>query len=401
VTWLFFLLIVAGIAFYFTTRDERARALQLLRSVALAARDGGLRRRANQAPFFDAVRERTLIPFMTMALLLVNVVLFFEVVSAPGPLDAPSTLIAWGANFGPRTTNGQWWRLIAATFLHDSVLEWLISLACLAQLGFLLERLTGHTAFGVVYFSAGAFASLVSLTVAPVAPNVGSTGALFGVYGLLLSTIFWGSLQRGTATIPWTVLKDFMPFAIVLVLYQVFNGSPGGWVELAGFATGLVWGIVLARGVSTSKPPARRTAVVASAAMVLTLVCTFPLRGITDARPEVNRVIASETRAAEAYRAVVVRFNEGLVPAAAMTRVIDQQILPEIRATRQRLQALTGVPREHQPMVAAAQEYLRLREESWRLRADALQRTSMGTLKKADRTEWESLEALKRVRTGA
>lgn len=401
VTWLLFLLIVGGVAFYFTTRDERARVLHALRAFALAARDGGVRRRSNQAPFFDALRERTLVPFVTVALLLINIVLFFEVVSAPGPLNDTSTLIAWGSNFGPRTTNGQWWRLLSATFLHDGVFEWLISIACLAQLGFLLERLTGHTAFTVVYISAGAFASLVSLAVAPVAPNVGSAGPLFALYGVLVSAIFWGTLQRGAATIPWKILKDFVPLALVLVLYQAFNGSPGGWVELVGFTTGLILGIVLARGVSEAKPPARRIAVVASAAMVLALVSTFPLRGITDARPEVNRVIAGETRAADAYRAVVVRFNEGLVPATAMTRVIEQQILPEIRATQQRLQTLRGVPREHQPMVAAAQEYLRLREESWRLRADALQRTNMGTLKKADRTEWESLEAFKRIRSGA
>ena len=400
-TWLFFLLILGGVAFYFTTPAERARALRMLRAFALAARDGNARRRLDQAPFFAVLRERTLVPFITLFLILVNVVLFFEVVSAPGSLNDPATLVGGGANFGPLTTNGGWWRLMTATFLHGGVFAWLVSVTCLAQLGFLLERLLGHTAFGVVYISAGAFASLVSVAVAPVAVTVGSGAALFGLYGLLLSTIFWGTLRRGSGTIPWRILRDFVPLAFVLVLYQAFNGSPGGWAELTGFSTGLISGLVLARGVSEAKATARQVAVIASAAMVIALVCTFTLRGITDARPELDRVIAAERRASETYRAVVVRFNDGRVPATAMTRVIEQQILPEIRAMQLRLQALTGVPREHQPMVATAQEYLRLREESWRLRADALQRTNMAALKKADRTEWESLETFKRIRSGA
>jgi hypothetical protein len=158
---------------------------------------------------------------------------------------------------------------------------------------------------------------------------------------------------------------------------------------------------VLATDISETKPAARRIAVVTSAAMMLVLASTFPLRGITDARPEVERVIAAEAHATNVYREAVIRFNEGLVPATALTRVIERQILPEIRTMRTRLQALAGVPPEHQPMVTAAQEYLRLREESWRLRREGLQRTSMGTLGKADRTEWESLQALKRIRSGA
>lgn len=400
-TWLFFLLILGGIAFYFTTPAERARFLQLLRSTALAVRDGGLKRRADQAPFFAALRERTRVPFVTIALLLVNLVVYARMAAGDGAMNDAGTLIAWGANFGPRTTNGEWWRLLAAMFVHRSFLELLITLACLGQLGFLLERLVGHTAFCAVYLSAAAFASLVSLVVAPVGANAGASGALFGLYGLLLSVLFWSALNRTPLSIPWRILKDLLPGAVVFLVYQLFTASSGGWVELAGLSTGTITGLVLTRGIGEFKPPARRIAVVASAAMVLTLVCTLPLRGITDARPEVASIVAAETRATTAYRAIVVRFNEGLVPATAMTRVIDQQILPELRMKRVRLAALSGVPREHQPMVAAAQDYLRLREESWRLRREALQRTNMVILGKADRTEWESLEALKKIRSGA
>jgi hypothetical protein len=49
--------------------------------------------------------------------------------------------------------------------------------------------------------------------------------------------------------------------------------------------------------------------------------------------------------------------------------------VPELLAVDARLASLRNVPPEHQPIVADAREFLRLRTESWRARADALRRT--------------------------
>ena len=57
-----------------------------------------------------------------------------------------------------------------------------------------------------------------------------------------------------------------------------------------------------------------------------------------------------------------------------------------------------NVPTEHRPLVEGANEYLRLRDESWRLRADALRKHNLAALRKADRAEWESLEAFGRIK---
>ena len=81
------------------------------------------------------------------------------------------------------------------------------------------------------------------------------------------------------------------------------------------------------------------------------------------------------------------------------------------------------MPQEHQPLVAGAEEYVRLRAESWRLRAEGLRkanmvqkpaktdrapaeslqaearyRATMRTLGQAEATERASLEALQRIR---
>src|SRR5262245_13780773 len=59
--------------------------------------------------------------FVTQALIVANVVVFVAMVTV-GRVDAlaPSaqSLIPWGADYGPYTTGGQWWRLLTSTFVH-------------------------------------------------------------------------------------------------------------------------------------------------------------------------------------------------------------------------------------------------------------------------------------------
>src|SRR6266849_7727301 len=107
--------------------------------------------------------------------------------------------------------------------------------------------------------------------------------------------------------------------------------------------------------------------------------------------------------------------------------MIDETIVPELHAADSRLKAVRGVPHEQQPLVADAEDYFRLRLESWRLRAEGLRktdvltpranarsepvsnasfrlraeaqhRTNMLTLGRAEGTERESLEALHRIK---
>ena len=85
--------------------------------------------------------------------------------------------------------------------------------------------------------------------------------------------------------------------------------------------------------------------------------------------------------------------------AEALAQVIDRSIMPELQAARARLKALEGVPPEHQALVAGAEEYLRLRDESWRFRAEGLRRTNMLRLRQAENAERISLEALHRIRS--
>ena len=59
---------------------------------------------------------------------------------------------------------------------------------------------------------------------------------------------------------------------------------------------------------------------------------------------------------------------------------------------------MDGVPPAHRPLVDAADEYLRLRDDSWRLRAEGLKAHSMPALEGADSAERASLDAFARLK---
>jgi hypothetical protein len=121
------------------------------------------------------------------------------------------------------------------------------------------------------------------------------------------------------------------------------------------------------------------------------------LRAVTDVRPEIRTVVADEERAAATYDGAVAQFRTGRMSARALAQLIDDAILPDVQRARARVTALVHVPPDDVHVVADAQEYLRLREESWRVRAAGLRASNAVALKQAERIERASLQAFDRL----
>lgn len=392
-----FLLLVAGLALYVMTSQER---LRLVRFVERAAREGiarAIRHREQRGPFDDALVGRTRWLLVTPAIVAANLVIFAGMLVGEGALSDPDTLVGWGANFGPRTTNGEWWRLATASFVHGGALSLLINVAAIAQAGVILERLIGHSAFAAVYVSAAFFASLMMLATAPETVTAGAAGAVFGIYGLLLAAFLRGRLQPSPVSIPLETMRRLAPVAGVFVLYGAMTGG-FDLAAKAGLFTGFVFGMVVTRGIRERKPAVQRLAMSAVATFVIAVITAVPLQSVTDIRPELQLLVALEEKTAAAYESAVLRFRKGGLTTKSLTELIDGTILPELQAARARVTALQRVPPAHQPLVTAANDYLKLRDESWRLRAEALSKANMRLLREADLTERASLAAFEQIK---
>ena len=394
---IWFLLIVAMFAFYVMRPEERARVIRpvvgTLRQAGIVAAYG----HPQHQPFEAALRGRTPFLLVTPILVAANVLTFVFMVLGSGSLSDPETLVRWGGNLGPRTTNGEWWRLLSATYVHSGTLPLLATLIGLIPVGLVLERLVGHLATAATYVGAGLIASIVVLIQHPVTVNVGGSSAVFGLHGLLIAALVWNVRRRSTATVPIGVLKTLLPaIGLFLLLHAATQGI--GIADAFALLVGVIYGMSTAKRIEVRKPSVRQVGIAFGSTFALVALAAIPLHGLTDVRPEIEHVAEVEARTADAYQRAVDQFKLGALTNEALAHVIDRTIVPELQAVSARLTALGKVPPQQRPLLDSAREYLRLRHESWRIRAQAIQKRSSIALRQADTTERASLDVLEKIK---
>ncbi len=206
------------------------------------------------AEFSKALFKATTTAFVTPSLILANVLIFAAMVrSGVSPTDpTPQNLIAWGADFGPLTTNGEWWRMLTSAFVHIGIIHILMNIYVLYSIGRLTERLFGHFGFLVLYLLAGVGGSVASLAWRLHTVSAGASGAIFGLYGGLFAFLL---LQRHT--MPAETLKALASSTGIFLLYNVIFGVVRQGTDMAAHLGGLVSGVCI--GLLLAQSPHRAT----------------------------------------------------------------------------------------------------------------------------------------------
>jgi membrane associated rhomboid family serine protease len=86
-----------------------------------------------------------------------------------------------------RLAQGEYWRLWTVTLLHGSYLHLFFNMYALYLAGSLVEQLYGPRLFAVIYLISAAAGSVGSFLLGGDAPSVGASGAIFGLFGVLLA----------------------------------------------------------------------------------------------------------------------------------------------------------------------------------------------------------------------
>jgi membrane associated rhomboid family serine protease len=403
------LAVLGTVAYRLTTAAQRKRFLKVAFNVARELTAAAIQRRPESDAFRDRLRARTPYLVVTPTFAAINVAVAVGMLFAATPFNDSATLLAWGASVGPLTTNGQWWRLVTSTFVNTGTLQLLINVAMLSQLGAVLERLVGPLAFGAVYVSAGVFAALISLSSHPVSVSVGPSAAVLALYGLLIALFAWQLwLQRGgdpdsapdrelgqepdaesisviRTTMPLVVIKRLGCGFGIFIVFTTLNGLAGA-AEAGGLLVGLGYGLALGWSVVAQRPRIGHVAAAIVASAMIAIACALPLRNIADVKPEIAGAIAAEERTSAAYQSALDAFKKGHLTAGALAELAERTNVSTLQAVDARLEALRNVPPEYRPLVNDAREYLRLRCQSWRLRAAAIRRTDATLHRAHDRT---------------
>ncbi|KQT21525.1 hypothetical protein ASG22_15325 [Chryseobacterium sp. Leaf405] len=177
--------------------------------------------------------------FITLILIYINIAIFllmffmgYGFISFKG-----QDLLNWGANFGPLTKDGQWWRLLTCTFLHGGIMHLFTNMYGLLFVGIFLEPLLGRKYFLLIYLLNGILASLVSLFWHDETVSIGASGAIFGMYGLFISFMVFKIFTPEFS-------KAFLLSIIVFIGINLLMGLTGG-IDNAAHIGGLLSGFII------------------------------------------------------------------------------------------------------------------------------------------------------------
>ena len=208
---------------------------------------------------------------VTQAIFGINVAVFVAMTLAGvSMLDNPSgqDLVRWGANFGPLTVSGQWWRLLTSVFIHGGLLHIAANMYWLWTLGELAESLYGHWTFSALYLVAGIAASLTSLLWNPMVLSVGASGAIFGIAGALMASFYLGEFSLPRAAVTGT-LKNIAAFAVITLILGAVSSHTDNAAHVGGLVMGLLLGALIAKVAPQHDAVGRRIAILLVGALLV------------------------------------------------------------------------------------------------------------------------------------
>jgi len=181
-------------------------------------------------------------PVTTAILAIITVVFAAEVYR--GALRDNDVLVGMGAIIHGTIANHEYWRLLAAMFLHGGWVHWLVNSWALYQLGSLYEAMFGKGRFLLIYFVTGLCASVASAMNLPVGgASVGASGAIFGILGAFIFSIRRSQWRHE----PWT--RGLTRQLVFWGLLNLAAGASFAFIDntahVAGLLSGLLLGLVL------------------------------------------------------------------------------------------------------------------------------------------------------------
>lgn len=164
----------------------------------------------------------------------------------------PRVVVQLGGIVPSLVFQGEYWRLVAAMFLHFGLMHLIFNLWALWQLGRLFEVMFGSPRMALTYFGGGLVASIASVLYLswrmqtqdqPFAVSAGASGAVFAVLGALIVGIKRSPRWRNER---WTrgLVQQLMFWAgLNIIIGATFPGIDNA-AHMGGFFAGLLFGLL-------------------------------------------------------------------------------------------------------------------------------------------------------------
>jgi rhomboid protease GluP len=211
-------------------------------------------------------------PVFTYIFLGINILVFLLMTLAGGSMNEP-TLLGFGAKQNSAIDNGQWWRFITPIFIHIGLIHLFFNSYALWIVGPQVEKLYGPARFVLLYVGTGVAGVAASYFYNPGVPSAGASGAIFGLFGVLL---VFGLRYRNS-------IPPFFKRAVgtgvlpVIIINLIIGFTMSQFIDNSAHLGGLLAGAALAALIPYQQPGSETPGVFKTLQMVLlaTIVVSF------------------------------------------------------------------------------------------------------------------------------
>jgi rhomboid protease GluP len=333
---------------------------------------------------------------ITFSLIAVNVLVFIVMLANGAGFWEPTAqqVLKWGADYGPLTLNGQWWRIFASVFVHLGLMHIVLNMFVLLSIGPFMERLSGGTAYLLLYIVSGIGGAAASLIWHPFLVSCGASGAIFGLYGGLLAY-----LLRYRSTIPNESLTSLLKGATIFIGYNLIYGLAKPEVDLAahlgGLAAGFVAGLFLipSLGERSAGGNFGRYAVGALIGTAMLAATLVALPKPDDLEAELARMAAMEEKTLALFNESLNNWKADKLSTAQFSEVLEKRVLAPWRVEEKSLEKMKRLSSKQQQIAASLSAYMQAREEGWALLLHGIKTNDLNEIKrsKAKSEEADSL----------
>lgn len=183
----------------------------------------------------NSLRRLAGTPFVSIGLVCINVTVYIL-----NRLLAGLPIQMGNLNVFDVLVNQEYSRIVWAMFLHADLNHLFNNMIILLFMGAMLEKETGHGAFGLIYMLSGICGNISSLAYKlsreTMSLSIGASGAVFGMDGLLLALVFLSGRRISSVT-PARV--------VIMILLSVYSGFANSNIDNAAHIGGLFAGFIL------------------------------------------------------------------------------------------------------------------------------------------------------------
>jgi rhomboid protease GluP len=206
---------------------------------------------------------------LTKAFLAINIIVFLLMAFAGGSTNQ-TTLMAFGVKSNAEIAQGQWWRFITPIFIHIGLLHLLFNSYALWIVGPQVEKLYGSASFVVLYMLTGIAGVAGSYFYHPYSISAGASGAIFGLFGVLLVFGF-----RYRNSIPADFKRAVGTGVLPVIVINLIIGFTIPAIDNSAHISGLLAGGILALLVPYLKPGTEANHLFKTAQVLLLALAAF------------------------------------------------------------------------------------------------------------------------------